>query len=117
MAISARKLYQMAILSPQAGFHVYGVIQFDRPWIFVSAAEDGELRVSRTKPFDVSVKRGRLSPSLKIGVALRTRGISRFLQLDSSLVFPVTIRAARGENLICVVNRPVMARQACPVLR
>ena len=115
MAISAIKL-DGPVRTGEIRFHVDCMIDLDGAGVRESWAERGEFRVPSFKAGDAGCEIGRRVTCLEMGMALRTACVWRSRESDSAAMLNVAGGAGRSENLILVMNRPIMASEARAVV-
>jgi hypothetical protein len=89
---------------------MHGVIELDSPGIAASQSQRGELRMVAVKARHGMREMGGGAGGVQVGMALRATGIRSCGQPQMPAMFFMARRAIRGEELIGVMDRPVVAR-------
>src|SRR3989442_9708128 len=114
-SVVAVKLYFfMPVRADAELFHVNRVVESDRAGVALSGAQCREFGMSAMETLDVAVNRKaeRTTLGLEARMTLRAVCVAGRSQPDWSSMFHMAGSAIRGNNLISVMNRSVVAFQA-----
>src|ERR1700730_297552 len=115
VTIGALELDDGAVRAAADGFHVDGMIQFDRLRVALAFTECRELRVAMLETADMWRVTQRAVRCFEIAMAFGAGLIARGGDASAAAMFTVTGRAADGLRLRCVMDRTVVTGPASVV--